>query len=123
MKTMILLAAAFGTLATGALAADRPKAPTTSSGCPQSLLLPAIQKIRESAATPAAGHVKVFDGRDSTEFANDGASGSHIKKAQMHIRKAGAERDDIAEWASETEAARMQSQNNLKQIGLATTCR
>lgn len=123
MKTIILLAAALGTLSTGALAVDHPNAPAATSTCTPSTAPTANQGLRDPAETSAAGHVKVFDGRDGSLRADDGASGEHIKKAQMHIRKAGGERETFAETSGETNASRVQEQNNLKQIGLANSCK
>lgn len=121
MKTIILIAAALGTLSTGALAVDHPNAPAATSTCTPSTAPTALQGRRDPAETSAAGHVKVFSGRDGALRADDEASGEHIKKAQMHIRKAGGDREEFAEASGD--ASRVQEQNNLKQIGLANSCK
>jgi hypothetical protein len=68
----------------------------------------------ESKSTAATGGVRVAAG----DVNGDGATGQHIKKATLYGRKAGDDKRSDGE-----QAARMKSQNNLKQMGLANTCR
>lgn len=127
MKTTLLLAVAFGTLATTAIAAqpggERPAAATTSSGCEQPLLLPAVQTLREPIAPRSTGHVKVFDGRGVTEVVSENDPAADLQKAKMHIRKTGGDATETAPPTVDVGNAGTKSQNNLKQIALANTCK
>ena len=97
-------------------------------------LLPAINPARESprltsgaAQEPepsgTAAHVKVFDGNTGAELraADEPATAA---KATLYGRKAGDDRrTDATPEGNETAADRAQSQNNLKQLGLANTAK
>jgi hypothetical protein len=91
------------------------------------------QDVRSGGGCPAAsrGHVKVFDGNNVAaarrsggvrvavgDVNGDGASGTTIKKATLFVRKAGGKAE--AQPGSEAGVPRSQSQNNLKQVGLAS---
>lgn len=72
-------------------------------------------------ADSCAGHVKVFDGAGGHDL-RAADEPTTTAKATLYGRKAGDDkRLDAAPEGDETAAARMQSSNNLKQMGLANT--
>jgi hypothetical protein len=68
----------------------------------------------------AAGHVKVFDGAGGAALSAGEPQPAEPKKMVMSVRKAGEPPSNAQQPdGEESAAARMQTQNNLKQIGLA----
>ena len=96
------------------------------------------QPVAPDNDSAAAGHVKVFDGATlrAGEPQPDGATDGHVKvfdgatlragepqpeaaKPTLFVRKAGGQSEAAPQPdGEETAAARMQTQNNLKQMGL-----
>lgn len=66
----------------------------------------------------ATGHVKVFDGAGASLSAGE-PQPAELGKAILSARKAGEPPSAAQPDGEETAAARMPTQNNIKQIGLA----
>lgn len=92
------------------------------------IAVPALIRDRTppgQAATPGdeaatAGHVKVFDGAGGASLSAGEPQPAELGKAILSARKSGGEPPSAAQPdGEESAAARMQTQNNIKQIGLA----
>ena len=98
---------------------DADRAPQTAIAIPALIRSRAQAEPSAPAPDSAAGKVKVFDGAGQPDIraAEEPAS---TAKATLYGRKAGNDkRLDAQPGTDEAAAARMQSSNNLKQVGLA----